>query len=326
MDNSHGTQKMEVWKMNFLFNWVMFRFYVNFPVCTGWLGLLACSRRVVQHRHGFCQFLDGSKKAGKTKLGSRCAGAEAGIRVPTRKLKRSYWIFDSRIQGQESKKIEKIRKLKNIKILKNSNFELWSCFLCFSWWKICCFFVKLLKEAPSPPSWPCTQRSCKRVKRRCRSTWGLEILCDHLGADLSHDLDVWFVVKSHPVVLLCQILLCVKDWRDVVLIKWLNDFRYIFGWQKSRCNELWRSSFSQMQQRPVTTHKWIIPWNNGTSWTRPQTSYSTKSLEIFASHLHQTFVLKRSVLEVPLGCFLYGWKCRSQQRCRDAKMEEHLGS
>ena len=40
MDNSHGTQKMEVWKMNFLFNWVMFRFYVNFPVCTGGLDLL----------------------------------------------------------------------------------------------------------------------------------------------------------------------------------------------------------------------------------------------------------------------------------------------
>lgn len=292
----------------------------------------------------FLSILDGSKKAGKTKHGSRCAGAEAGIRVPTRKLKRSYWIFDSRIQGQESKKIEKIGNKKISKVWKTLILSCEVVFLCFSWWKICCFFVKLLKEAPSPPSWPCAQRSCKRVKRRCcHSPWvtmgrstGLEILCDHLGADLSHDLDVWFVVKSHPVVLLCQILLFDVKLKLMFYVSKIEEmwclsnglmiFEAFLGDRKSRCNELWRSSFSQMQQRPVTTHKWIIPWNNGTSWTRPQTSYSTKSLEIFASHLHQTFVLKRSVLEVPLGCFLYGWKCRSQQRCRDAKMEEHLGS
>ena len=33
--------------MIFLFNWVIFRFHVDFPGCAGWFGLLACCGRVV---------------------------------------------------------------------------------------------------------------------------------------------------------------------------------------------------------------------------------------------------------------------------------------
>ena len=32
-ENQHRTQKMKVWKMIFLFNWVIFRFHVNFQRC-----------------------------------------------------------------------------------------------------------------------------------------------------------------------------------------------------------------------------------------------------------------------------------------------------
>ena len=32
-EDKHETQKVEVWKMTFLFNWVIFGFHVNFPGC-----------------------------------------------------------------------------------------------------------------------------------------------------------------------------------------------------------------------------------------------------------------------------------------------------
>jgi len=85
--------KMEVWKMNFLFNWVMLRFYVTFSSVYRMVGFVGLFQKGCSAPAWFWSILDGSKKAGKTKHGSRCAGAEAGIRVPTRKLKRSYWIL-----------------------------------------------------------------------------------------------------------------------------------------------------------------------------------------------------------------------------------------
>ena len=53
---THGTQKIEVWKIIVPFSWVIFRFHVNFPGCT--VHTLTKVRRTSEH-HGFltCGFL-----------------------------------------------------------------------------------------------------------------------------------------------------------------------------------------------------------------------------------------------------------------------------
>ena len=56
LKNQHGTQKlikMDVWKMIFLLNWVLFRFHVHLSGCTH----ILCKKNNHQTRWNFCQIM-----------------------------------------------------------------------------------------------------------------------------------------------------------------------------------------------------------------------------------------------------------------------------